>query len=403
MASYFLLTWNPRRGEEEWPDMAQCLADSRDGRHVTLTWRCQNKSPLPGDRVFLLRQGVEPRGIMGSGSVLTAPYRREPGAPRIVNVRMDVLLDPANDGVLPISELRQRGLADVHWSTQASGIAIPDRATAELQRRWDAFLKTRRREIARWYSTEQYASALQQLGSILNEPLCAMLQAHLKAPGQCLSVNDLAAAAGYDTPQIVYSQYGRLGKALGELLKHDFRNETVFTRVLADDHRAESGDLHWTLDSALARALASQGLGDVLNADGAEWKAPSDAALITSLPEEIAEPDDLFEGAMQMIVVNRYERNYAAKQRCIEHYGARCVVCGLDFGDRYGPQMAGFIHVHHLTQLSTIGKTYRVDPIKDLRPICPNCHAVVHSRSPALTIEEAKRLIGSSECRRNGW
>jgi 5-methylcytosine-specific restriction protein A len=55
--------------------------------------------------------------------------------------------------------------------------------------------------------------------------------------------------------------------------------------------------------------------------------------------------------------------------------------------------MAGFIHVHHLTPLSTIGKEYRVDPIKDLRPICPNCHAVIHSRRPAMSIEEAKQLI----------
>ena len=393
MASYFLLTWNPRRGEEEWPDVAECLADSRRGHSVPLTWRCYIKSPLPGDRVFLLRQGLEPRGIMGSGDLLTAPYRREPGAARIVNVRMDMLLDPTRDGVLPLSELQDGALAEVHWSTQRSGISVPEQATADLVKRWHAFIKNHGRKFATWYSAEQYASALQQLGSTLNEPLREMLKAHLKAPGQCLSVNELATAAGYDTPQIVYSQYGRLGKRIGEILDHDFNHEKVLTRIFALDHRTESGELCWTLDPAMTRALASEPLWDAPNAGRSSRSVPIDATLATSFPDEIAEPDALFEGAMQTVIVNRYERNAIAKQRCIEHYGARCTVCSLDFEDQYGPQMAGFIHVHHLTPLSTIGKEYRVDPIKDLRPICPNCHAVIHSRSPAMSIEEARALI----------
>lgn len=395
MASYFLLTWNPRGGEEEWPDVTECLEDSRRGYPVRLTWRCHSKSPLPGDRVFLLRQGVEPRGIMGSGDVLTAPYRHEPGAARAVNARMDILLDPIRDGVLPLSELRNGRLADVHWGTQRSGISVPEQAAMELLRRWQALVKKLGRTTARWHSAEQYAAALRQLGATLNDPLRKMLQAHLEAPGKCLSVNELAAAAGYKSPQIVYSQYGGLGKRLGEILDHDVSDEPVRTRIFADDHRAESGDLCWTLDPAMARALASRTLGDVPNEHGPNRRKLklSDAGMVTWLPEEITEPDDLFEGAMQTVIVNRYERNRAAKQRCIEHYGRRCSVCGLDFKDRYGPQLAGFIHVHHVTQLSTIGKAYRVDPIKDLRPICPNCHAVVHSRTPAMSIEEAKRLI----------
>lgn len=180
MASYFLLTWNPRRGEEEWPDVAECLADSQRGHSVPLTWRCYIKSPLPGDRVFLLRQGLEPRGIMGSGDVLTAPYRREPGTARIVNVRMDMLLNPTRDGVLPLSVLQDGTLAEIHWSTQRSGISVPEQATADLVKRWHSFIKDHGRKFATWYSAEQYASALQQLGSTLNEPLREMLKAHLK-------------------------------------------------------------------------------------------------------------------------------------------------------------------------------------------------------------------------------
>ncbi|NLO69847.1 MAG: HNH endonuclease, partial [Porphyromonadaceae bacterium] len=52
-----------------------------------------------------------------------------------------------------------------------------------------------------------------------------------------------------------------------------------------------------------------------------------------------------------------------------------------------------FIHVHHLRQVATIGKEYEVNPVKDLRPVCPNCHAMIHRRSEPYTIEEIKEKI----------
>ena len=51
----------------------------------------------------------------------------------------------------------------------------------------------------------------------------------------------------------------------------------------------------------------------------------------------------------------------------------------------------GFIHVHHLKPLSDIGGEYQVDPVKDLRPVCANCHAMIHSKKPAYTLEEIKK------------
>ena len=54
---------------------------------------------------------------------------------------------------------------------------------------------------------------------------------------------------------------------------------------------------------------------------------------------------------------------------------------------------AAYIHVHHLKPLATIGSEYEVDPIRDLRPICPNCHAMIHKREPPYTIEEMKQIV----------
>ncbi len=93
------------------------------------------------------------------------------------------------------------------------------------------------------------------------------------------------------------------------------------------------------------------------------------------------------------VLVNAYERNPAARRACKEHYGATCCICGFDFGEKYGPIMDGFIHVHHLHSLSESGGEYVVNPVADLRPVCPNCHAVLHSRRPAYSVEEVRAFL----------
>lgn len=110
------------------------------------------------------------------------------------------------------------------------------------------------------------------------------------------------------------------------------------------------------------------------------------------LPEEVVW-DSYPEGAVRKVTVNAYERNPAARELCIQHYGAQCYVCGLDFGAVYGPTAQGYIHVHHLKSLSEIRTEYEVDPIADLRPVCPNCHAVIHLGGNARTIEEVRTLV----------
>jgi 5-methylcytosine-specific restriction enzyme A len=69
------------------------------------------------------------------------------------------------------------------------------------------------------------------------------------------------------------------------------------------------------------------------------------------------------------------------------------VVCDFDFGAVYGEAAAGFIHVHHTKPLAMIGEQYEVDPIEDLRPVCPNCHAVIHLVNPPRSIEEVIDML----------
>jgi hypothetical protein len=113
-------------------------------------------------------------------------------------------------------------------------------------------------------------------------------------------------------------------------------------------------------------------------------------ALLDNVQAPFADP--LTEGAPTSVLVTAYERNGFARQKCIEHYGPECVVCHFSFEATFGEQAAGYIHVHHIKAVSTRGGSYEVDPIRDLRPICPNCHAVIHRRRPPYSIAAIKRM-----------
>jgi 5-methylcytosine-specific restriction endonuclease McrA len=115
---------------------------------------------------------------------------------------------------------------------------------------------------------------------------------------------------------------------------------------------------------------------------------------VSSLPEEVVESAERIpEGAKRTITVNAYERNPVAREKCIRHWGLECQVCGVLLQSVYGHLATGYIHVHHLIPLSQLGAGYAVDPIKDMRPVCPNCHAVLHRKDPPQLIEDLRNQI----------
>ncbi|MEN0053053.1 MAG: HNH endonuclease [Mucilaginibacter sp.] len=111
-----------------------------------------------------------------------------------------------------------------------------------------------------------------------------------------------------------------------------------------------------------------------------------------AIPGQIP-PGSIPEGAVSQVLVNKYERNPWARRECVKHFGAICQVCNFNFEDYYGEIGKDFIHVHHLTSISAIKSEYQVDPLNDLIPVCPNCHSMLHKRTPALTIQELKQIL----------
>jgi hypothetical protein len=114
-------------------------------------------------------------------------------------------------------------------------------------------------------------------------------------------------------------------------------------------------------------------------------------------PDELAEGINYLEGTKMQVTLSAYERNPEARRKCIEHYGAGCYVCNFDFARTYGDIGRNFIHVHHLTPFATQSGLRRTDPIADLRPVCPNCHSMLHRRQPPIPIAELKIIIRTAQ------
>lgn len=104
------------------------------------------------------------------------------------------------------------------------------------------------------------------------------------------------------------------------------------------------------------------------------------------------------EGASSEEWSRRYERKPINREICLALKGHRCWCCGLDFAERYGPDARGVIEVHHRTPVSGMGAGYLVHPVRDLFPVCSNCHTVLHLTEPPREPDELRlRLAAKPE------
>src|SRR5687767_11460016 len=62
----YLLTWNPEH--------FQLGGDGVVTPGTVHRWTCHSKQPKPGDTVYLIRLGVEPRGVVAKGTVTEGSY-----------------------------------------------------------------------------------------------------------------------------------------------------------------------------------------------------------------------------------------------------------------------------------------------------------------------------------------
>ncbi|HTH07979.1 MAG TPA: hypothetical protein VMA55_00275 [Acidovorax sp.] len=185
-------------------------------------------------------------------------------------------------------------------------------------------------------------------------------------------------------PEMFYRKYG-FGRALKFFVLHEGKQY---------DSKAISAVAHGYQFGKPLRNTFSGGMATVvpvLRRLGFEVVGKKIDESTIKVPEEV--PDNLWEGGKKQISVNAYERNVHARAQCIAAHGSKCAICCFDFGATYGSDFSGFIHVHHRVPLAKISKRYKIDPVADLIPVCPNCHAILHHRGIDRSVAQVRKLI----------
>ncbi|MEU9507790.1 DUF3883 domain-containing protein [Micromonospora sp. NPDC048170] len=142
-----VVTWNPAKwnpndiwADQIYPQQVQAVASGGLWRGQWATGG-RTGGIEPGDRVFFLRQGMEPRGVIGSGTTASRIFSdghwdddRAGGTANYVLIDWDTFQLP-QDGLpheLLIHRIPEGGI----WRPQASGWVLPQVAAAKLEELW---------------------------------------------------------------------------------------------------------------------------------------------------------------------------------------------------------------------------------------------------------------------------
>lgn len=146
----YLLVWNPRRFP--WNDFADDLGGVRSGELITGRWSCGSTRRIrPGNRIFLMRLGKEPKGVFAAGYATSEVFTDSHWDTSIpdyatrqanyVNFVFEYLFEPQTEGLIDLDQLRASVSDTFDWTPQASGVHVPDEIAEKLERQWRKLLE----------------------------------------------------------------------------------------------------------------------------------------------------------------------------------------------------------------------------------------------------------------------
>ena len=212
----------------------------------------------------------------------------------------------------------------------------------------------------------------------------------------------------YDTEAINALGFTHWNSALINIAKNLGGFKDTYIKNLRDEFDAISGNHRVGWINRPTRKSIKEVYARVKNLSFSEYLEDVKSLIynedLTSIPETqnmatIISNDNLMlsEGQKKLSLSTIYERNPKARKICLDYYGPICQICDFDAEKVYGLEFKGKIQVHHKVPLNEIGKNYIVDPIKDLIPVCPNCHMIIHSKKDSYyTIEDVYKMIKKS-------
>ena len=214
-----------------------------------------------------------------------------------------------------------------------------------------------------------YLMTLNAQGSISTSELIQLLTQILKPKG----VDAQILSNRSDT---YFSQKVRNLKSHDTLTKYGYANYksgfytiTDKGRELVENNRI---NIQYILSSGFEYNDVKSSLGKVFN-----------ARTSTIIPYE----ELIAEGETKTMVTRSYERSRKLRNAAIEHFSRNgiisCDCCGFEFKSFYGEVYGtSCIEIHHLKpifQYASMSVVQTIDEaLKNLLPVCPNCHRVIH-------------------------
>lgn len=181
-----------------------------------------------------------------------------------------------------------------------------------------------------------------------------------------------------------FSQKVRNLKSHDTLTKYGYANYSNGTycitakgRELVENNRV---NIQYILSSGFDYNDVKSSLGEVYN---------SRASTIIPYEEIIAE------GNEKTVVTKSYERSRKLRNAAIEYFSRNgiitCDCCGFEFKSFYGEKYGtSCIEIHHLKPIFQYAGKNVVqtidDALRNVLPVCPNCHRVIHKNS--ITAEQ---------------
>jgi 5-methylcytosine-specific restriction enzyme A len=146
MATY-LFAWNPVYWD--WPELPNEIRRLKRRGHVDIGWASgRTRAIEPGTRAFMVRLGVPPKGIIGSGFTLTTPTpgrhwidsKVRAGVPALhLKLRLETL---STTPIVTFDDLARQPFSRFRWGVRASGTRVPSTLAEALEDLWEKRVAT---------------------------------------------------------------------------------------------------------------------------------------------------------------------------------------------------------------------------------------------------------------------
>lgn len=191
------------------------------------------------------------------------------------------------------------------------------------------------------------------------------------------SGDDLAILSGRNDDR--FSQKVRNLKSHDTLKRKGFAEHVDRGFRITNEGRSEA-----RRQAASIEALA----GFTLDLSSPSLEAMESGAEIVVLDENI-----ITEGQLSTRSVAYRKRSRQLREAAVDHYTRNgripCDACSFDFELAYVDIGVGYIQIHHLEPISFGGQRELPldEAVHKVRPLCANCHVMVHYRDPWITVE----------------